>query len=146
MYLKGSYSKECCPEYLKKENLEKLKNGLVDNLKLHTCSVTDFLKTTEDRISKYILLDHMDWMSSYRPEALVEEWQHIYEKAADNTRIIFRSAHAQPAYLDAVKIMTDKGKESIMQMLQFHPELAAELHFDDRVHTYAGFHIADLNR
>jgi S-adenosylmethionine-diacylglycerol 3-amino-3-carboxypropyl transferase len=31
-----------------------------------------------------------------------------------------------------------------MEMLHFHPELAQALTRQDRVHTYAGFHIADI--
>ena len=32
----------------------------------------------------------------------------------------------------------------LMEVLDFHPELAQELTRQDRVHTYAGFHIADI--
>jgi S-adenosylmethionine-diacylglycerol 3-amino-3-carboxypropyl transferase len=32
----------------------------------------------------------------------------------------------------------------LTELVRFHPEWARELTRQDRVHTYAGFHIADL--
>ena len=108
----------------------------------HTCTVTDFLQQTQERISKFVLLDHMDWMSSYYPEALAEEWTAILGRATTNARIIFRSAHAAPAYLDAIEV--GAGRERLRERLVFYPRLARDLQRRDRVHTYAGFHVADL--
>src|SRR5262249_24851917 len=44
------------------------RGGLLDRLKIHTASVTDFLHATPSGISKFVLLDHMDWMSWYYPQ------------------------------------------------------------------------------
>ncbi|MEX2601212.1 MAG: BtaA family protein, partial [Balneolaceae bacterium] len=96
LYLQGHYSHDCCPEYLKQENFYKLKQGLVNRITVNTSSVTDFLKQTPEKISRFILLDHMDWMSSYYPDALIEEWQAIFASATDDARVIFRSAHKHP--------------------------------------------------
>jgi S-adenosylmethionine-diacylglycerol 3-amino-3-carboxypropyl transferase len=144
LYLEGCYSHSCCPEYLKRANFQKLKAGLVDRLFVHTCSVTEFLRATERAISRFVLLDHMDWMSSARPDALAEEWQAILARSAPGARIIFRSAHFRPAYLDAVRVPIRGGSVALADRLRFHPELADELQRHDRVHTYAGFHIADV--
>ena len=39
----------------------------------------------------------------------------------------------------------DSGKtHALTEHLTLHPELAAELHQKDRVHTYGSFYIADL--
>jgi S-adenosylmethionine-diacylglycerol 3-amino-3-carboxypropyl transferase len=103
--------------------------------------VTDFLRDTHERISKLVLLDHMDWMSSYYPEALAEEWCYIFRRATANARIIFRSAHAAPKYLEHLEL--GEGNR-LRDRLTFHLDLAAELQRLDRVHTYAGFHVADL--
>ena len=54
------------------------------------------------------------------------------------------SAHAQPAYLDNVRVHRGGRQRRLKEMARFHPELARELTKQDRVHTYAGFHIADL--
>jgi len=139
-----SYTRACCPEYLKKENFLALKAGLVDRVRAHTATVTEFLNGTQERISRFVLLDHMDWMSSYYPEALVEEWNGILTRAADDARVIFRSAHAWPAYLERVHVGRGARSVRLMEVLDFHPELAQELTRQDRVHTYAGFHIADI--
>jgi S-adenosylmethionine-diacylglycerol 3-amino-3-carboxypropyl transferase len=142
VYLRGSYSEHCCPEYLKPDNFQALKAGLVDRISLHTATVAELLTESDRRYSKYVLLDHMDWMSSYHPDALAEEWALILKRARDDARIIFRSAHAAPAYLERLEIGPERTR--LQDRLQFHPELAAALQPQDRVHTYAGFHVADV--
>jgi len=133
LYVRGRYTRGCVPEYLKAENFAALKAGRADALRPHTCTVTDFLRATDERITKFVLLDHMDWMSVFRPQALVEEWDAILARAAPGARVIFRSARAQPSYLAALP-----------ERLVFHPGLAERLTREDRVHTYAGFHICDV--
>ncbi len=142
LYLVGEYSAECCPEYLKPDNFRALKAGLVDRIRHHTCSVTAFLRQTEHSLTRFVLLDHMDWMSSARPRDLAEEWDMIFARASARARVIFRSAHRWPSYLDAVRV--DGGSTPLTERLVLHRDLAAALHPQDRVHTYAGFHIADL--
>lgn len=142
VYLRGRYTPSCCPEYLTPEGFAALKGGLADRIEIHTSTVTDFLQGTEERISKFVLLDHMDWMSSYHPEALTAEWEAILQRASADARIIFRSAHAAPGYLERIALGTERTPLS--ERLHFHPELARHLSLMDRVHTYAGFHIADV--
>ncbi|MFW6259066.1 MAG: DUF3419 family protein [Halochromatium sp.] len=141
VYVNGRYTPECCPEYLKPENFTALKQGRAECIELHTSTVAELLAGTEQCFSKYVLLDHMDWMSSYAPEALSEEWALILERARADARIIFRSAHAAPAYLQDLEVSPERGH--LCDCLRFHPELAAQMQPLDRVHTYAGFHIAD---
>jgi len=142
VYVRGRYTPTCCPEYLKPENFHALKGGLADRVRPHTCTVTHFLQYTDERISKFVLLDHMDWMSSYYPEALREEWEAIFAHATPDARIIFRSAHAAPSYLDHVRV--GAGQSRLRDLLDFQTALAAALQPLDRVHTYAGFHVADV--
>lgn len=141
VYLNGSYTRDCCPEYLKAENFNALKNGLAERIVPHTCTVTEFLATTTEPISRYVLLDHMDWMSSYHPDALVEEWNAILDRASQDARVLLRSAHADPPFMHWLRA----GPRSLPLAAQFrfNSALAARLHRDDRVHTYAGFFIAD---
>ena len=143
VYVRGHYSRSCCPEYLNRGNFAALKGGLLDCIRTHSCTVTEFLNATDERISKFVLLDHMDWMSCYYPEALAEEWEAILAHATPDARIIFRSAHARPNYLDSVSV--GRGRR-LRDLLLFHDDLARDLARFDRVHTYAGFHIADLRR
>lgn len=142
VYVRGCYTGSCCPEYLKRENFAALKTGLADRIRLHTSTVTEFLKATDSPISKLVLLDHMDWMSSYFPDALAEEWSYIRRRATPDARVIFRSAHAAPAYLERLELGAERGRLS--DHLTFHRDLAAKLQRLDRVHTYAGFHVADV--
>ncbi len=144
LYFRGHYTRDCCPEYLTPNGFQALKSGLAERIVPHTTTVTEFLQGTQERISRYVLLDHMDWMSSCYPDALAEEWEAILDSAAPNARVLFRSAHAQPAYLENVWVRYGGHERRVMDVVRFHPELARELTRQDRVHTYAGFHIADL--
>jgi S-adenosylmethionine-diacylglycerol 3-amino-3-carboxypropyl transferase len=144
LYLRGSYTRGCCPAYLKPEHFHALKAGLVDRISIHTRTVTEFLQGSQARISRFVLLDHMDWMSSCHPQAVAEEWDAILERATAGARVIFRSAHAHPAYLRTVRVGARGRFGLLSERLQFYPVLARELTRQDRVHTYAGFHIADI--
>jgi S-adenosylmethionine-diacylglycerol 3-amino-3-carboxypropyl transferase len=144
LYLEGRYSRQCCPEYLKKENFYRLKDGLVDRITIKTDSVTGFLQSSHQQMSRLVLLDHMDWMSTYRPDLLMQEWRAIFDNIDNNTRIIFRSAHRWPTYLQNLVIPGESDNFMLMERLRFHPGLASSLMAQDRVHTYAGFHIADV--
>lgn len=144
VYMRGAYTRGCCPEYLQLPNFLALKGGLAERISVHTCTVTGFLQRTQERISRFVLLDHMDWMGAYRLDALAEEWNAILARAAASTRIIFRSAHREPAYLAAVNVHAGGAPRPLLEALRFDPTLARRLHREDRVHTYAGFHIADV--
>lgn len=146
VYIRGKYGEQCCPEYLKRDNFMALKNGLADSIQPHTTTITEFLDSTEDRISRYVLLDHMDWMAGYYPEALADEWRAIFATSTPDARLLFRSAHVQPDYLSQLQVVSPNGagRVGLHERLQFHGDLAARLQKQDRVHTYAGFHIADV--
>jgi S-adenosylmethionine-diacylglycerol 3-amino-3-carboxypropyl transferase len=86
----------------------------------------------------------MDWMSWYYPQALVEEWNAILDKARAGARAIFRSAGLQVRYLDHLQVQLRGKAAELGQLLRYDRALAAELHERDRVHTYGSFYIADL--
>lgn len=142
VYLRGRYTEQCCPAYLSRDGFATLKGGMIARLQIHTGTVTQFLQAGGAPISRFVLLDHMDWMSSYHPEALMEEWDAILARAKSGARAIMRSAHSRPAYLDWVQVGPER--KSLRSVLHFQEELARELTKLDRVHTYAGFHIVDL--
>lgn len=142
VYVRGRYEPDCCPEYLKPAEFARLKAGLVDRISIHTCTVTEFLRRGHEPISRFVLLDHMDWMSSYQPKALSEEWAAILARAAPRARVIFRSAHAKPRYLDQMTF--DASDRQLRDVLRLDDDAARELSKRDRVHTYAGFHIAEV--
>ncbi|MFP6604693.1 MAG: BtaA family protein [Pirellulaceae bacterium] len=144
VYMTGSYTPECCPEYLKEANFQKLKDGLVDNISVHTNSVQGFLENHPGTISRFVLLDHMDWLSDRFFPLLEAEWQAIVDRAAPNSRVIWRSGGLNTDFLNQVHVQKDNQFLKLPELLEYHQQLAEELHAKDRVHTYGGFFIADL--
>ena len=142
MIFYGEYSPTCCPEYLKPENFYKLKEGLVNKISVHTCSVETFLKENNVQISCYVLLDHMDWLSTYDYEKLVSEWQAIIERSTSNARVIFRSMLSKVNYLDEITVAFQKSRKPLNDFLVYDSQLAQELHRQDRTHIYGSFYIA----
>jgi S-adenosylmethionine-diacylglycerol 3-amino-3-carboxypropyl transferase len=143
VYFQGFYTRDCCPEYLKEANFERLRAAL-PRLKIHTATVTDFLHQTEPSISRFVLLDHMDWMSCTNPQALSQEWEAILASARPKARAIFRSAGLRVNYLDHLPVRHQGVSGELGSLLSYNTALAAQLHTRDRVHTYGSFHIADL--
>ena len=144
VYMTGEYSTDCCPEYLKQENFYKLKGGLVDRVSAHTESVQGFLEHNDVAISRFVLLDHMDWLSDQFFPALEAEWQAIVRRATPDARIIWRSGGTRTEFVDRVRVMVDGQTRAVGEMLRYHRELAERLHSRCRVHTYGSFYIADL--
>lgn len=145
VYVNGSYTKDCCPEYLKPDVFQSMKDGLVDRITTNTCSVQQFLEKHDGTISKFILLDHMDWLSDKFFPALEAEWQAIVDKAAPGARAIWRSGGLRTDFLDDVQVNSGGFSRPLPELLTYNEELSTELHQKDRVHTYGCFYIADLN-
>ena len=145
VYLNGEYTHECCPEYLKRNNYEKLRDGLVDRVTTHTDSVQGFLDKHEGTISRFVLLDHMDWLSDHFFPLLEAEWQSIFNCSRPGSKAIWRSGGLKTDFINQVQINTKGGLTQLPELLTFHQDLADRLHPLDRVHTYASFYIADLS-
>jgi S-adenosylmethionine-diacylglycerol 3-amino-3-carboxypropyl transferase len=133
VYLQGGYARESCPEYLKRENFARLKAGLVEKVETFTGTVTECLSRRRDAFTAFVLLDHMDWLAG-SPRLLLEEWTEIFAAAGQGARVIFRSGGGDASFLPS----------SVLARLEFEEERAARLHRQDRVGTYASFHIARL--
>jgi S-adenosylmethionine-diacylglycerol 3-amino-3-carboxypropyl transferase len=144
VYLYGSYTQECCPEYLKQENFQKLRDGLADRVHTHTTSVQGFLEGHPGTISKFILLDHMDWLSDKFFPLLESEWQAIVDTAASKATIIWRSGGLRTDFIDQVKVSHEGKMVPVNDLLEYNTQLSDRLHQLDRVHTYASFYIAKL--
>ncbi len=142
LYLCGYYTKERCPEYLREENFDSLR-GLVDRITTHSMNILDFLNGHPQKIDRFVLLDHMDWLATYGKPILEAEWQEIANHATDNTRILWRSAATDVDYVDSITINVDGETTRVGDLLDYQTELAAALHKVDRVHTYGSFYIAD---
>lgn len=145
VYLTGSYTPDCCPNYLKPEHFAALKAGLVDRVTTHTDSVQGFLEKHHGKISRFVLLDHMDWMVGKNAHFLTTEWQAIVDRAAPQTRLLWRSGGLRTEFVDSVQVVAGGDKREVRELLTYDHALAEELHPIDRVHTYGSFHIADLS-
>lgn len=144
VYLTGAYTSACCPEYLKPENFQRLKAGLAERISVHTDSVQGFLDHNPVSISRFVLLDHMDWLCGKHFPLLEQEWQAIVRRAAPAARLIWRSGGLNADFVNRARVAIDGRARQVGEILTYHPEFARHLHQQCRVHTYGSFHIADL--
>jgi len=144
VYLTGRYTRECCPEYLKPEGFARLRQGLADRVSVHTTSVQGFLERHPGRISRFVLLDHMDWLADRHFPLLESEWQAIVDRARPGARILWRSGGVRTDFVDRAHVTVDGRSRPVGELLRYHREMAQDLHRRCRVHTYGSFHIADL--
>lgn len=134
VYLMGAYSVDCCPNYLKKEHFETLKNR-VSRLSTHTDTLSQFLKNNPGQYTHFILLAHQDWMAAHNRPALSEEWQLILQNSAPNARILMRSAAHEVDFIP----------EFVHRKVGFDHPKVAEIQSLDRVGTYATTLLGTLN-
>ena len=147
VYLTGQYSPDACPEYLKPENFERLRDGVADHVTTHTNTVQGFLESQDQPITRFVLLDHMDWLSRDPAKAiLTAEWQAIVDKASPDARVLWRSAGLDGTFINPIEVVVGGKKRKLSEILSYNHTLAAELHPKDRVHTYGSFCIADIRK
>ena len=133
VYITGSYTMDCCPNYLRKSNFELLrKHG--GRINTHTSTLTGFLKKNPGTYSHYVLLDHQDWLAWNDAEALLEEWELILANSRPGTKILMRSAGLDLSFVP----------EAVLGRLRFFPEITTPLHLTDRVGTYGSLHFAEV--
>ena len=133
VYMTGSYTLGCCPNYLKQENLPALQSR-VDRLKSYTTTLSGFLREYPGKYTHFVLLDHQDWLAAHDTEALRDEWELILANSAPGAKILMRSAGVN---LDFVP-------EAIRSRVRFFPEVTEALHQQDRVGTYGSLHFAEV--
>ncbi len=146
VYLTGEYAPDCCPEYLKRENFLKLKAGLIDRLDIQTSTLLDHLDSRTQPASRFVLLDHMDWLCSKSFSMLEQQWSAMLAQATPDARFLWRSGGLETDYLERVVVRTNGAATPLPQLLSFQTDLAKLLHRHDRVRTYGSFYIAELNR
>jgi len=133
VYMTGSYTLGCCPNYLKQENQPALQSR-VDRLKSYTTTLSGFLREYPGQYTHFVLLDHQDWLAAHDTEALRDEWELILANSAPGAKILMRSAGVN---LDFVP-------DSIRSRVRFFPERTEALHQLDRVGTYGSLHFAEV--
>jgi S-adenosylmethionine-diacylglycerol 3-amino-3-carboxypropyl transferase len=133
VYITGSYTMACCPEYLRKHHQPVLQD-YNRRITTHTDTLTGFLQKHPGRYTHYVLLDHQDWLAWHDPKALLEEWELILANSRPGTKILMRSAGLDLGFVP----------ESVHARLKFHPALTEPLHLTDRVGTYGSLHFAEV--
>ena len=129
-YMYGEYTRECCPRYLKPENWETLRKS-VHRIDIRTGTLQDVAATYPDgTFTRYILLDHMDWM----PMSMVlDEWAVFVVKARRDARFLWRS-FASDLHIAPLKYL-DHHPANVAAALAMYP---------DRVSMYNSTHLATL--
>ena len=147
VYMTGEYSPEACPEYLKPHNFERLKSGVADQVSSHTNTMEGFLKSAPEPITRFVLLDHMDWLSKDPAKKLLTaEWQSIVDRATPHARVLWRSAGLDGTFINPIQVLVQGERKQLRDILRYNTSLASELHAQDRVHTYGSFCIAEIQK
>lgn len=133
VYMTGSYTLGCCPNYLRQENLATLQ-ARSDRLRTHTTTVANFLREHPGLYTHFVLLDHQDWLAAHDTTALREEWELILANSAPGAKVLMRSA----------SLNVDFIPESVRAHLRFFPQRTEALHQLDRVGTYGSLHFAEV--
>jgi len=132
LYLHGNYTESCCPNYLRAENAEYLRDRL-DRVHLHTKSFSDYLHTHAQSISHFVLLDHQDWLCANDQSGLELEWRLILERSRPGARVLLRSAAPEVRFLP----------EFALRAIESQPDHAG-WHQRDRVGTYGSMLLAQV--
>jgi S-adenosylmethionine-diacylglycerol 3-amino-3-carboxypropyl transferase len=133
VYAIGNYTLDCCPNYLRAENLSSLQKR-TGRLSTHSTTVANFLKKNPGVYTHYVLLDHQDWLAHHDVDGLREEWDLVLENSRPGTRILMRSASLEIDFIPA----------AVRQRLRFFPELTDCLHSQDRAGTYGSTILAEV--
>jgi len=140
VYLTGSYTVDCCPDYLQAGNFERLKNGLCDRISVHCCSVEQFLIRGAQPVDCFALLDHFDWHSTAAAIGLQAEIDAICRHAAPAARLVWRSLGDNRGAVDAAMARNADGRGG----LKYHEKLQRQLLAEERTGVYASLYAVDL--
>lgn len=135
VYLTGSYTPACCPNYLKARHFYFYRNN-TSKINVYTSYLTEFLNNNPGSYSHFILLDHQDWLAHSHPELLNYEWQLIINNARPGAKILFRSAGSKIDFLP----------DFVNDEVDFHSEETDRLHTKDRVGTYGSTRLAEVKK
>ena len=133
VYAVGSYTPECCPNYLLAKNLPSLRQR-TGRVSTHSTTVASFLRHNPGVYTHYVLLDHQDWLANHNLEGLREEWDLLLQNSRPGTRILLRSASPEVDFIPA----------PVRDRLKFFPDLTDSLHLQDRVGTYGSTVLAEV--
>ncbi|TVQ99347.1 MAG: DUF3419 family protein [Deltaproteobacteria bacterium] len=128
VYLTGSYTRSCCPNYLRPEHFDTLRDR-VDRLRIHTRSLGDHMRLHDNEWSHFVLLDHQDWLAHEAPDQLVDEWVQLLSHATPRATWLLRTGGHHIDFLPSF----------VHSRVAF--SAADDLHARDRVGTYGRFFV-----
>ena len=144
VYLTGQYTPECCPEYLKEDNFHRLKAGLADRIRPSPARCWISFRRYPGQISRFVLLDHMDWLST-RPHMLAQQWQALLDRAAPRRASSGAAAPSRSTSSTRSEVEFQGQRNGCLATCSSTiTTWRTSLHVQDRVHTYGSFYIADL--
>jgi S-adenosylmethionine-diacylglycerol 3-amino-3-carboxypropyl transferase len=121
------------PPYLKRENFPILKS-VIDRIEVYNGITTDILKRDgAGSFNKFSLSNIFEWMENEVFNAVMRE---VIELSRPESRLCFRYTLAKARELD----------EANLEIMTSEPELAKELHLQDRSFMYESFHVYSLNK
>ncbi len=124
-------NRRAIPEYLKKENFNRLKAN-IGRLNIANISIQTAIKNAPPRsFDRFVLLDAMDWMNN---DQLIELWELIAAKGSPGSRIIFRTA-------GALSPVETKLPSAIRKLFHYEKVISERLFLKDRSSIYGGFHL-----
>lgn len=133
VYLTGSYTETCCPNYLKPEKFYPLRVNSAA-IQTYTCTLTEFLARHPGPYTHFVLLDHQDWLAWHKPAVIAEEWRLILRSSQPGSKILMRSAIPEINFLP----------DFVQSSLRFFPELTTPLHIQDRVGIYSSLYLGEV--
>lgn len=133
LYIKGYYTKENCPNYLKPENFNHYKTNW-QRIHSHNTTIADFLIENPGKYSHFVLLDHQDWLAHHDTKALDREWELILKNSNPGTKILMRSAAKEITFLP----------DFVKAKVKFDLEASAHQHRLCRVGTYGSTYFGEV--
>ncbi len=119
------------PPYLQFQHYQNIADN-AERVDVSQASITDkLLSMPAGSVDRVVLLDAQDWMDD---KTLNELWHAITYTAADNARVIFRTAGHD-------SILEGRVKNEILSKWSYQREKSAELTKKDRSAIYGGFHL-----
>lgn len=124
------------PPYLEAGNFAALQSR-IDRVNVRHASLTDVLAAEPPRsVQCIVLLDAQDWMND---QQLTDLWRQIDRAAADDARVIFRTAADE-------RLLPGRVPAGILSGWTYAAEKSADMHARDRSSIYGAFHLYERRR
>ena len=103
LYMTGSFTKNCCPPYLKRENYNKLKEN-VYRIEIIKGDMLTAMSHLDSKIAIFYPLDHLDCISIADVKREMIEMKRLSSHLQPGTPIaIIKSVNIRPSYLSVVQ-------------------------------------------